>query len=411
MWGKLSILEYKGLPNLGDLRRGNTGLLYGGSKAFRTLLRGDAGWTITVATDNSIKVCAGSNCHTPWAYSFDGERFRLLTDGGMEPTTARALPFKDMTERAERMVSHLLKSTTPLVPFGWKIAQPKAGSATVTASVGGATEIVFECGTGYPDGLSTSLTVRGHEAQLDETLADDNFASAPLLIDGKACELSGGGADNKTGTIRLFLGETGAADGCWTRLQKASLVTFPVVLSQGNALLQLRMTETGRYLAAAQRACSGDRGALGEVTVSPPVSFEPSPPPTPTQDIRARIARFIAERYFQYGSGGVAEISQLLTASVDYYGKQRTRDEVVRDKLRYYAKWPGRTYTLMPETLSVSPAPGLTGGWNAEFQYTFRVSGQKDVRSGRGVARLGLVPAPGSGFLIAAESGEVLERY
>jgi hypothetical protein len=65
----------------------------------------------------------------------------------------------------------------------------------------------------------------------------------------------------------------------------------------------------------------------------------------------------------------------------------------------------------MQETLSVSTAPALAGGWNAEFHYTFRVSGQKDVRSGRGVARLELVPAPGSGFRITAESGEVLERY
>jgi hypothetical protein len=140
------------------------------------------------------------------------------------------------------------------------------------------------------------------------------------------------------------------------------------------------------------------------------VSVNPVPPVAPTPDIRGRVARFIAERYFGY-EAGAADIGRILAATVDYYGKQRTRNEVVRDKLRYYAKWPDRTYALMPETLSVSPKPGQPGQWHAEFQYTFRVGGLKGVRSGRGVARLGLVPASGNGFLIASESGEVLERF
>jgi hypothetical protein len=102
----------------------------------------------------------------------------------------------------------------------------------------------------------------------------------------------------------------------------------------------------------------------------------------------------------------------LLAAHVDYYGKKQVaRAEIVRDKLRYYAAWPDRTYTLLPETLSVSPASNRPGGWNVEFQYTFRVSGQKGERRGRGVARLGLVPTAGGGFLIASEDGSVLERH
>jgi hypothetical protein len=227
------------------------------------------------------------------------------------------------------------------------------------------------------------------------------MAGEPVLIDGRACEAYAS-ADIKA--IRFFLGKAETADSCWTRLQKASLVTFPVVLSQGKSLLQLRMTEAGRFLAAAQRACSGARTVLSD----PPVGIKPALPAAPPDDIGTRIASFITEKYFQDSSA--AEISQLLAASVNYYGKQRTRDEVVQDKLRYYAKWPSRTYTLMPETLSVSPSPGLPVRWNAEFQYTFRVGSQKGVRSGRGVTRLRLSAASG-GFLIEAESGDVLERY
>jgi uncharacterized caspase-like protein len=141
-------------------------------------------------------------------------------------------------------------------------------------------------------------------------------------------------------------------------------------------------------------------GVKGTTTLASPVG--------PQDDIRTHVARFISEQYFQLSA---AEIGRIVAPTIDSYGKLRTREEVVREKMSYYAKWPDRTYTLMPETLIVNAAASQPGRWQVEFQYTFRVSNQKRRISGRGVARLGLAPAPGGRFLIVSESGEVLERY
>ena len=144
-WGRFCILEYRGLPKLAELRRGNTGKVSAGYAAFRTLLRGESGWHLTVATDNTIKACGGSNCHTVWVYSFDGRQFRLLDDGSQAPEGARALPFKDESERAAKLFAGLVKAARPQTPTGWRVTQRSTNVIAALARIGARTEISFEC--------------------------------------------------------------------------------------------------------------------------------------------------------------------------------------------------------------------------------------------------------------------------
>jgi hypothetical protein len=100
-WSTFCILEFRGIPDLENRRRGNTGMGFAGTKVFRTLLRGGAGWGVTVGNDNRLKACAGSNCHSPASYAFDGERFRLLSSELDDDVgVVKDRPFRDEKERA-----------------------------------------------------------------------------------------------------------------------------------------------------------------------------------------------------------------------------------------------------------------------------------------------------------------------
>ena len=120
-WSTFCILEFRGIPGLDNRRRGNTGLGNAGTEVFRTLLRGGGGWGITVGTDHSIKACAGSNCHSPASYSFDGERFRLLSSElDDDAALTKNRPFRDERERAGHVFASYRQAAKPVAAGEFK---------------------------------------------------------------------------------------------------------------------------------------------------------------------------------------------------------------------------------------------------------------------------------------------------
>jgi hypothetical protein len=97
-WGNFCILEYAGDSRLATSRRAAQGASSAGSGLFRTLLRHDGVWTVAIGADNSLELCAGSNCHTRSAYTFDGTRFRMTLDQSDTPKPGKARPFRDHAE-------------------------------------------------------------------------------------------------------------------------------------------------------------------------------------------------------------------------------------------------------------------------------------------------------------------------
>lgn len=116
-WGNVCILEYVGSAGLADQRRGATRTDFAEQPLFRTLLRAEGAWTVSVGADNSIETCAGSNCHTRSAWSFDGQQFRMMLDQSERPVGGKALAFRDHAEH--------LRNIGP----GTGVSQSKAAAA------------------------------------------------------------------------------------------------------------------------------------------------------------------------------------------------------------------------------------------------------------------------------------------
>ncbi|MEZ5855043.1 MAG: caspase family protein [Hyphomicrobiaceae bacterium] len=130
--------------------------------------------------------------------------------------------------------------------------------------------------------------------------------------------------------------------------------------------------------------------------------------PQAIADPAAAIEDFVANVYLESGSSG-ASVRTAYEDKVDYYGKLVTRSQVETDKARYFSKWPYRVYRLVPGTVRTTRRSGSSQGWDVVFEYVFEVSNGPRRISGRGRTSLTVRPTD-SGFVIAAEAGEVLKR-
>lgn len=125
---------------------------------------------------------------------------------------------------------------------------------------------------------------------------------------------------------------------------------------------------------------------------------------------QAQIERFVANFYLSSEPLSKEQIEVLYAPRVQYFGKSDvSRDEVVRDKLRYYARWPSRRYELDPATLQVSEDPANPRILDIRFEYTFDVSGPSRTSGGRGNAVLTLDLSV-EGGRITRETGAVISR-
>lgn len=179
-WGRFCILEFNGVRDLADARRGPGGTRYDyDGKLFRVLLRQTTA-SVRIGEDNTIETCDGSNCHTRSVIRFDGTRFRLTVDESMEPSRARAQPFRDEAERARiGAVTATLTAPEPTRQddSGRGIGRVPTGAATSTAetAIGDYVQGVY-----LRDGANGTLNTRfaetvlyyGKSTQRAEILAD-----------------------------------------------------------------------------------------------------------------------------------------------------------------------------------------------------------------------------------------------
>jgi hypothetical protein len=401
-WGIFCVLEFTGLPNLADRRREATGNIHVGFSAFRTLLRGDSGWSVAVANDNTIKACGGTGCHTSWTYTFDGQQFRLTDNQGDAPSGGAALPFRDERERAGNLFASLLRTSATLTAQPWQ-----ARMTTASTRIGNRTEVNLECSKLGDGSLFETIVVRDRqpdnaplasEITIEPTLAyGESLPKAPVLMDGRACVLESltrsGGQD-----IRLQFLQTQAGT-CIGMLATANTVTLPLL--HGTSLLQFRMTGAGPAISAARNACR--TAALDHSTTAP----------APDATLNALARRFI-ETYMRRSEGDpaavVAYMRDAFASEVAYYGKQVSSQQVVEEKRRYLAQWPQRTYVLKPETIRVD-CDNRQSICRIAGELDYRTSNLSRNRVAAGTAsfelRVQFLPA---GARIIEESGRVLAR-
>jgi uncharacterized caspase-like protein len=414
-WGTFCVLEYKGLPDVAARRRDNTGKVYAGYAAFRTLLRGDSGWGVAIANDNTMKACGGSNCHTSWTWKFDGHRFTLTDEQGAAPKAGAALPFRDEGERARNIFNGLLAASRPVSA---QVFQQSSRNNTIEAAarIDARTELALECtrmGDGTPH---EALIVRDRapknatgEASFaaEPTLAyGENLANAPVLIDGAPCTAS----DIATGKddVRIGLGEEGSS-ACFDKLDRATSLTLPV--RHGLGLLQVQLGGGASAIAAARQACRGRQIAA----LPPPQQGAPNPPPQ--QGIAGSAleqrARAFLDEYMRRTQGSPSDalsyMQQILSPEMTYYGKTRVKaDQVLTDKRRYLTRWPERRYQVKPESVQVAcEAARVTCRLTGELDY--RTANAEKSSSGSASFEL-RVSFTGTGPRIVEESGRALAR-
>lgn len=411
-WGKFCVLEFKGIPSLAERRRASTGQVNLGFSAFRTLLRGEAGWQVAVANDNTIKACGGTGCHTPWTYAYDGEKFRLIDNGGAKPSAAAALPFADEKQRAANLYTGLSRAAAqPLASQGWRSTRSNNDGMTVTARIGRRTELTYQCSKNeagtlayealeFRDKPAPGATGSG-EIEIEPTFAYGEIgAQAPMLLDGKPCgpiEIT-----SEDGVTRVQTPEE-PASACLEGLARAQVATLPL-LNQ-NGLLRVRLDGGAQALSQARAACQGGRVA----SVTP--SAQPRPEQAGALDGRARA---FVEDYMRRTEGRTEDVLAFVRnsfgAEIRYYGKVVPNAQVVEEKRRYLTRWPERRYRLRADTMRVqcdeAQASCLMAG---ELDYDVRDPRAPRASSGGATYELRVVFTQ-SGPKVVEESGRTLAR-
>jgi hypothetical protein len=406
----MCILSFRGVPALSARRRGNTGLSHAGSGMFRTLLKGHAGWRVTVANDNSMKACAGSNCHSPAIYRYDGQQFTVESSELGDSLIGE--PFQDENERALLLYGKMMKATRA-AKLGRFVAEASADGKTVSVlaplgSGNGNIRVGYECVRYSADHIQEAIIVRNPTtigARRVKMIADfayaENLPLTPPLLDDQVCNTFSIGEYAKSGRIWVYLAPEDA-ESCVARIAEARRLTLPLGFGDSGLLqLDLASADDTTLIPEARSAClRGQPMRAREGTHPQGVGARHA---APTARITAFVRAFLAEK-FGTTSG---RIDRVYAARTEYYGKMRSRSQFASDKLRYYARWPQRSFKLDPKTLRIS-ATG-DGRYNVSFEYQFDVGSPTATRSGRGETRL-LLQVAGDRIMIQSENGKVLER-
>ena len=127
-------------------------------------------------------------------------------------------------------------------------------------------------------------------------------------------------------------------------------------------------------------------------------------------DIEARLARFVTEFYLSGANVSPDVLRGIYARRVNYFGKPNTAlDQVIKDKLNYYSRWPTRTFTLQPGSLAIRPLRYYGRVYDLTFVYDFQVASATRRSGGTGYARLQVDLGEGRGKIIR-ESGKVIDR-
>lgn len=145
-----------------------------------------------------------------------------------------------------------------------------------------------------------------------------------------------------------------------------------------------------------------DRGRAQEYRPVAPLDQARTP-------LAADLADFIELDYLGTGTENHVTSPTLFAPVIDYYGKSGvTRDEMMRDRLAYYERWPIRSYVLLPGTMRIFERSADV--IDVSFDYRFEVASARKQVGGIGRTELRIRLEDG-GFTILKEGGKVLERY
>jgi len=141
----------------------------------------------------------------------------------------------------------------------------------------------------------------------------------------------------------------------------------------------------------------------------------PARPPEPVPDHAVSPERkavaFVSEHYQAWSmpnGSALPRVTGMYAEWVDFYGAQRSYDEIYAEKAEFATRWPERHYALMGDTVSASCAPPncyVSG----QYRWDVRVPSSGERRGGTATINMTLREVAG-GFRIVAEDGRVVSR-
>jgi hypothetical protein len=135
--------------------------------------------------------------------------------------------------------------------------------------------------------------------------------------------------------------------------------------------------------------------------------------PVPVSPLKQE-ATTLVYRLQRFSSGPLDDmldhLKELYDANVDYYGRSNTHAQVLADKMKYFSRWPERTYTLVADSLNVSCDEGRKE-CTANGVVKFSVANPQAGRHVEGTATFTyLIVRTPLGPRVRAESGSVISR-
>ncbi|MCB1331248.1 MAG: hypothetical protein KDK28_18145 [Maritimibacter sp.] len=137
----------------------------------------------------------------------------------------------------------------------------------------------------------------------------------------------------------------------------------------------------------------------------------PEPVPSTVTSPEQRAVAFLADYYRNWSlpnAQAIPAVNRLFAEWVDFYGEIRSFDEIWSERADFTRIWPERLYQLLGDTVSASCAPPVC---YVHGQYQWDVRNREDGSHRSGLASVTMtLRETAAGFVIVAESGEVLRR-
>jgi hypothetical protein len=224
------------------------------------------------------------------------------------------------------------------------VALGKSNAVVLLASTGGNLVAGIEIGR--------AIRLKGFSAYVpDEKICASACALAWLGASKRAL-----GRDSKIGFHAASVAQTGEVTATGNALVGAYLSQLGLPAS---AIVYITETPPGdiRWMTLEEAKGHGIEATLVELTPKTSASSQATQPAVPTDPAANRATAFIYDYHKQSSKDAravLAYYSRVYAPEVNYYGKKVRLGSLLTDKASFFKRWPIRSYTVEPDSLSVS---------------------------------------------------------
>jgi hypothetical protein len=150
------------------------------------------------------------------------------------------------------------------------------------------------------------------------------------------------------------------AQACAGLQEEAAFATFNQCVAQTVPCDTAKCASafTSRYPSSRHIAQVLQVAEKAAITCKTPTPYKPpEPPPAAPRSAEAAAKEFLLRYYYVSSSQGEAagnDLNDLFASTVNFYGKMRSRSDIMNEKRAYNARWDGRRFVVQPDSISTS---------------------------------------------------------